>query len=317
MYGAALSHTALAARAAAGDGDGARLHADRRRARLAAAGHTVVEVVTDDMPFLVDSVTDGAGHPRPRHPRGRSTRSSWSAATSPATCSEIFDADDGRADGAAGRRRPRVVDAHRDRPRERTGGARRDRGRPAARCCATSARPSRTGPRCARPRWRIVEELETDPPPLPTPRGRGGAGRCCDWLADDHFTFLGYREYALAQVDGEDVLQPVPGRVSGILRADQDMSPRPSASCPRRCGPRRARSSCSIITKANSRATVHRPAYLDYIGVKWFDGDGEVIGERRFLGLFTSAAYTESLPRIPVLRRKAQRGDRAGRVRRR
>src|SRR5690606_40995814 len=68
-----------------------------------------------------------------------------------------------------------------------------------------------------------------------------------------------------------------------------------------------------IITKGNTRATVHRPAYLDYVGVKLFSPDGEVIGERRFLGLFTHVAYSESISRIPVLRRKlAEVLDRAG-----
>ena len=60
-----------------------------------------------------------------------------------------------------------------------------------------------------------------------------------------------------------------------------------------------------VLAKANSRATVHRPAYLDYVGVKTFDAAGEVVGERRFLGLFSSAAYTESVNRMPVLREKA------------
>ncbi|MCD6640543.1 MAG: NAD-glutamate dehydrogenase, partial [Nocardioides sp.] len=55
---------------------------------------------------------------------------------------------------------------------------------------------------------------------------------------------------------------------------------------------------------ANSRATVHRPSYLDYVGVKVFDAAGEVVGERRFLGLFSSTAYTESVTRIPLLREK-------------
>jgi hypothetical protein len=59
-----------------------------------------------------------------------------------------------------------------------------------------------------------------------------------------------------------------------------------------------------VLTKANSRSTVHRPAYLDYVGIKTFDEAGEVVGERRFLGLFSSSAYTESALRIPVLRRK-------------
>ena len=50
---------------------------------------------------------------------------------------------------------------------------------------------------------------------------------------------------------------------------------------------------------------MHRPVHLDYVGVKKFDEQGEVVGERRFLGLFSSAAYTESVRRIPVLREKA------------
>ncbi|HEU5108259.1 MAG TPA: NAD-glutamate dehydrogenase domain-containing protein, partial [Micromonosporaceae bacterium] len=68
-----------------------------------------------------------------------------------------------------------------------------------------------------------------------------------------------------------------------------------------------------IITKANSRATVHRSAYLDYIGFKMFDADGEVVGERRFLGLFSSAAYRTSVRELPVVRRKvAEVFDRSG-----
>ncbi len=51
---------------------------------------------------------------------------------------------------------------------------------------------------------------------------------------------------------------------------------------------------------------MHRPSYLDYIGVKKFDADGNVVGERRFLGLFSSAAYTESVRRVPVIRRKVE-----------
>ncbi|CAM5561538.1 hypothetical protein STENM36S_01639 [Streptomyces tendae] len=61
-----------------------------------------------------------------------------------------------------------------------------------------------------------------------------------------------------------------------------------------------------MLTKANSRATVHRPSYLDYVGVKKFDENGNVVGERRFLGLFSSAAYTESVRRVPVVRRKVE-----------
>ena len=68
-----------------------------------------------------------------------------------------------------------------------------------------------------------------------------------------------------------------------------------------------------VLTKANARSPVHRPSYLDYVGVKRFDDDGNVIGEHRFLGLYTTAAYREVSANIPVLRRKAQAvRDRAG-----
>ena len=61
------------------------------------------------------------------------------------------------------------------------------------------------------------------------------------------------------------------------------------------------------ITKANSVSTVHRASYLDYIGIKTFDKSGRVTGERRFLGLFTSAVYSRSPREIPLLRHKIER----------
>ena len=61
-----------------------------------------------------------------------------------------------------------------------------------------------------------------------------------------------------------------------------------------------------VLSKANARSTIHRPSYLDYIGVKAFDDEGHVVGERRFLGLFTTAAYREVPANIPVLRRKVE-----------
>jgi glutamate dehydrogenase len=61
-----------------------------------------------------------------------------------------------------------------------------------------------------------------------------------------------------------------------------------------------------IITKANSRSTVHRSTYLDYIGVKVFDDHGHVTGERRFLGIFASSAYAESILHIPILAERVE-----------
>ena len=125
-----------------------------------------------------------------------------------------------------------------------------------------------------------------------------------EWLADGHFTFLGLREYALTERDGEEVLIGRNGTGLGILRHDQRAE---SSSFGRLTAQARAKARehrLLVLTKANSRATVHRTGYLDYIGVKTFDADGEVIGERRFLGLFASSAYTGSVLDIPVVRRK-------------
>ncbi len=149
----------------------------------------------------------------------------------------------------------------------------------------------------------IVQELEETPPPLDETEVSESRALLA-WLAEDHFTFLGYREYQLQDVDGEDALRAVPGTGLGILRSDQDMSAS-YGKLPPAVAAKAREKQLMIITKANSRATVHRPAYLDYVGIKQFDGNGDVVGERRFLGLFSSAAYTESLTRIPVLREKA------------
>jgi glutamate dehydrogenase len=123
------------------------------------------------------------------------------------------------------------------------------------------------------------------------------------WLADNHFTFLGYREYDL--VDGPDgmALLALPGTGLGILRHDKQGSTSFAALPPEVRARARDRQRL-ILTKANSRSTVHRPNYLDYIAVKRVNEAGEVVGEHRFLGLFTHAAYHESITRVPVLRRK-------------
>ncbi|MGN6132066.1 MAG: NAD-glutamate dehydrogenase, partial [Nocardioidaceae bacterium] len=150
----------------------------------------------------------------------------------------------------------------------------------------------------------IVADLEKDPPPLPEHEIEEGRA-LLSWLADDHFTFLGYREYLLEGEGEDELLRAIPGTGFGILRADQDMSAS-FGKLPPLVKAKAREKTLLVLAKANSKATVHRPVYLDYVGVKKFDESGEVIGERRFLGLFSSAAYHESLTRIPVIRDKAE-----------
>jgi glutamate dehydrogenase len=149
----------------------------------------------------------------------------------------------------------------------------------------------------------VVEELTTDPPGAVDPTEVKQARDLLKWLANDHFTFLGYREYRLEKHGDGEYLRGVPGSGLGILRADQSMGAT-SGRLPAAAAAKAREKTVLVLTKANSRSTVHRPAYLDYVGVKKFE-NGEVVGERRFLGLYSSAAYTESLTRIPLLRDRA------------
>ncbi|MCC3300017.1 NAD-glutamate dehydrogenase [Arthrobacter sp. zg-Y895] len=123
------------------------------------------------------------------------------------------------------------------------------------------------------------------------------------WLDNGNFTFLGYREYDLITEDGEDALRPTEGSGLGLLRLHS------TRRVQRLTGAGRAKARekrALVITKANSRSTVHRPAYLDYLGVKRFDEQGNVNGERRFIGLFATGAYTGSVRSIPIVRDKVR-----------
>ncbi len=124
------------------------------------------------------------------------------------------------------------------------------------------------------------------------------------WLVDAHFTFLGYREYDMVPEADGPALRGVPGTGLGILRHDRPESTPLSALSEQAQEIATDPSHRLIMTKANSRATVHRPSYLDYVGIKRLSADGKVIGEWRFVGLYTHMAYTDSITRIPILRRK-------------
>ncbi len=127
-----------------------------------------------------------------------------------------------------------------------------------------------------------------------------------EWVDDGNFVFLGYREYDLVRESGEDHLRAVDGSGLGVLRRPGASVSGSFARLPADVRAMARTSQPLILTKANSRSTVHRPLYLDYIGVKRFAA-GEVRGERRFLGLYTTAAGEASPRKIPILRDKVER----------
>ena len=152
----------------------------------------------------------------------------------------------------------------------------------------------------------IISELETNPPPLGAEELEQGRA-FLKWV-DAHFTMLGYREYELVEADGEDQLRGIAGSGLGVQRGQVGAGvSKTFASLPPAVRQLAHEPHLLVITKANTRATVHRPGYLDHIGIKRFDAEGKVIGVRRFRGLYTSAAYNRSPRTIPLLREKIAR----------
>ncbi|MBL0407814.1 NAD-glutamate dehydrogenase [Microvirga aerilata] len=150
----------------------------------------------------------------------------------------------------------------------------------------------------------IVHNYRLNPPPLPDDEVKEAIA-FLDWIARDNFTFLGLREYRLPT--GDAAADPVDGSGLGLLRDPSvrvlrrgqelvSMSPEIRAFL--------ARPQALIITKANVKSRVHRRAHLDYIGVKLFDGNGHLQGELRIVGLFTASAYTNTTGEVPYLRHK-------------
>ncbi|HEY2527163.1 MAG TPA: NAD-glutamate dehydrogenase [Xanthobacteraceae bacterium] len=157
-------------------------------------------------------------------------------------------------------------------------------------------------PMLARARETIAD-LRAYPPPLPAPE-IAEAIEFLEWIVTDNFTFLGARDYAFT--DSEEVLEPVFETGLGLLRSREMRLLRGGrlvTITPEICQflrePR-----LLIVAKTAMRSRVHRRAYLDYVGIKHFDRNGALVGERRFCGLFTSTAYTRSTRAIPYLRRK-------------
>jgi glutamate dehydrogenase len=127
-----------------------------------------------------------------------------------------------------------------------------------------------------------------------------------DWLGDNNFTFLGARDYELTRDGGAARLDPIDVSGIGVL-ADADERVLRKASEPRELS-REVHEfldepEALIVTKSSSIAQVHRRVHMDYVGVKVFAA-GKFIGEHRFVGLFTSGAYSLNPRHIPLLRKK-------------
>ncbi|QHA05047.1 NAD-glutamate dehydrogenase [Streptomyces broussonetiae] len=304
VFGAAVSHYRLAENRPQGTAN-VRVHTPTVEENGWTCSHTVVEVVTDDMPFLVDSVTNeltrqGRGIHVVIHPQIVVRRDVTGKLI------EVLPVSPG---GGLPHDAHFESWIHVEIDRETDRADLKQITADLLRVLSDVREAVEDWEKMRATATRVADELPSEPAPGDLAKADVEEAReLLRWLSDDHFTFLGFREY---QLRDDDTLAAVPGTGLGILRSDpqhakDDQHP-VSPSFERLPADARAKArehKLLVLTKANSRATVHRPSYLDYVGVKKFDADGNVVGERRFLGLFSSAAYTESVRRVPVIRRK-------------
>jgi len=126
------------------------------------------------------------------------------------------------------------------------------------------------------------------------------------WLANNNFTLMGYRSYDVKAVKGDIKLEANLGSSLGLMSNSSGTQDRLISSLNESGREIALGKNHLILTKTNSHSRVHRPAQLDYIGVKRFDDKGNVIGEERFIGLFGSAYYTNSALDLPLIKSKVQ-----------
>ena len=264
-----------------------------------ASRHSVIEIVNDDMPFLVDSVTMEINrqgltlhlivHPvfaveRDLDGKLMQARSRVDAPDAPRESWMHFEVD-------------RLVDA--EQRAKLVAGI--EKVLADVRAAVEDWKPAMARLREA------IEDLDAAPKSLD--RSEVTETRAfLQWLAEDHFVLLGYRQHELVVDQGKDALKLVWGSGLGVLRETEEEKNSVSFAAlpPQARALARAASPIAIINKANTRSSVHRPGYTDYVGVKRYDAQGKVIGEHRFLGLFTSTAYSARVHEVPIVRGKVE-----------
>ena len=250
--------------------------------------HTVLQIVNDDMPFLVDSVMMALaergvgvhvmGHPVVRIARDRSGKLTAVGEGGIESMMHLEIDRQSASDAAAIEAAIRTV-------------------------LADVRGIVEDWPTMRQKMLDITEDFGKRQMPI-SDAARDEAQEFLRWAADDHFTFLGYREYRVRKQGKDDVLAATAGTGLGLLRASESSQPRKLTTLAAHTMPQSTAADALILTKTNARATVHRPGYMDYIGVLSFDADGRAIAEQRFIGLYTSSAYTRRPWEIPLVRQR-------------
>ena len=250
LYGAALSHWSFARQRRPGVPK-VHVYNPQPQEHGWQSTHTIVEVVTDDMPFLVDSVRMalnriGLTTHLVIHPVLRMSRDEAGALLG------VADNDDGEGGAIT----EAVMHLEVDRQTERS----------VLESITEDIESVIAGIRACVEDWRpmkdrlkdVLAEITSSPPPLEVSE-LVQAQAFLEWIGDDHFTFLGYREYELYEKDGADVLRSVGGSGLGLLRNTESRESTTFAALPEAVRRLAREPRLMILTKANARSTVHRP----------------------------------------------------------
>lgn len=293
LYGAVLSQWHFVRRRA--NGTRVRVYNPRLEEHGWESTHTVIEIICDDRPFLVDSVTmevnrQGLTLHLIIHPVVAVERNAAGELT------RVLDAPGKKA------RYESMMHVEVDRRTESADLLALQQG--LERVLADVEAAVTDWPAMRARMADIMEELARGKGPT-DPDERAEVLAFLKWLDNDNFVVLGCRDYELGSEGGESELRIRPGTGLGLLRESGDEGQsRSFAALPPQIKAQAHLPNLFMITKSNTRSTVHRPGYLDYIGLKSFDGNGRVTGERRIIGLLASTAYSTSPTLVPLLRRK-------------
>lgn len=152
----------------------------------------------------------------------------------------------------------------------------------------------------------VIVELESNHSPI----GKDQVNESIQflaWLQDHNFTLMGYKNFDLVAIEGDYELTPTAETGLGLFSLDSRIHATKLSDMPSSARAAAKKSDLLILTKSNTKSRIHRPAYTDYIGIKRLNKEGKVIGEHRFTGLYTSTAYNQSVSNIPLLSNKVER----------
>jgi len=257
---------------------------------------TVVQIVNDDMPFLVDSIANEFN---------RREIAVHLLAHPVMAVRRDLDGDLGELAGEAGDGAPRESLMHIEIDRQADPlvldelAAALTRVLAEVRLAVEDWRPLRQA---------CLDAIEDLAPGHATDAGVHDGGEHEEflrWLEANHFTFLGHRRYRYvedAASAGGLRYELIPGSALGILRRDdirlfEEGLGGGEAMARFARGPQKL-----LIVKTDRGALVHRSGAMDCVITKTHDGDGRVTGERRLIGFFTSAAYHAMAQHVPLLR---------------